>query len=244
MDALHGGQRHAEGGALRGEQPSAGVALHDRDAHFILLAEPIGPCPLRVDAAQALVVGLREIVVDILRGRQHVEGRVDAEQNHLHDAAFRRQPGHGRVVGAHADVADGPGFLQPPDIFDELSLHDFTELCRLVHEMDHAQVYVVCLQPVQEILEGGLYLGQLPGADILAVLPGGADVALDVPFLPASGDGVADVGAHAGLGHPAVQDIDAGLLAAPDDLLHLLGVMPLQPFSAQADFADHEPCLA
>ena len=144
-------------------------------------------------------------------------------------------------MGAHADVADDAFCLLLLHIGQEFPLHDAVELRLLVHEVDHAQVDVAGAQPLQQILKGGHHLVHVPGADILAVLPGGAEVPLDDPPLPLSGDGRADVGAHLGLRHPAVQDVDPLGLTAVDDRLDLLRAVALQPLRPQADLADHQP---
>ena len=107
-------------------------------------------------------------------------------------------------MGAHTDVADDALLLLLFDVLEELPLEDPVEVLLRVHVVDHPQVDVVRPQPGEQVLEGLPHQGQLPGADVLALLPGGAEMALDDPLFPAAFDGVADHCAHLGVGHPAV----------------------------------------
>ncbi len=141
-------------------------------------------------------------------------------------------------MGAHADVADDAPLFLPLYIGQKLPFHHLAELLLAVHKVNHAQVDVVRLQPGEQILEGLLHLGHLPGADILPLLPGGAKMPLDNPLLPVALDGVANFGAHLWVGHPAVQDVDAIAFAPLDDGRDLFLVVALQPLGAQAYLTD------
>ena len=245
VEALHRSEGYAEGGALRVEQPPAGIGLHHRDAHVVLLAQLVQLGALGVDAAQVLLIGFPvKISVQVVGGGVHIKGGVDAEQNHLHQAALHRLFGHGRVVGAHADMADGSLCLELFYIVQERTAHSPVPVGLGVHKVDHAQIYIIGLKPRQQILKGGPAQVHVPGADILPVLPGGAYVALDVPALPPPGQGQAQAGAHLGVGHPAVQDVDAQLLRPLQHSPALAGGVALHPLRAEADFADHQAGFA
>ena len=60
VDALNRCQGHAEGRGFRREQPSPRVAFHHRDSHVLLLADPVELRPVRMNAAQALLILLRK----------------------------------------------------------------------------------------------------------------------------------------------------------------------------------------
>ena len=207
----------------------------------MLLAQPVELRPLRVDAPQRPLVGaVGEVGVQVVICGEQVEGGVDAEQQHLHLPGEHGQLGGLGVVGAHADVADDALFLLLLHVLEKFPLKHAVEVLLRVHVVDHPQVDVVGLQPGEQVLEGLPHQGQLPGADVLALLPGGAEVPLDDPLLPAALDGAANLAAHLRVGHPAVQNVDALFLAPADDGGDLLLVVALQPLGPQADFADRE----
>jgi hypothetical protein len=106
--------------------------------------------------------------------------------------------------------------------------------------MDHAQIHVVGVEAGQKILEGLLDGGNVADAEVAAVAPGRAKMALDDPLLPFPFDGVAQVRADVRLGHEAVQHIDA-LLACGVHYGEDLGIaLSLQPLAADGDLADAE----
>ena len=134
-------------------------------------------------------------------------------------------------------MADGSVLFKLSHILHELAGVNLLKLFFLVDVVDHSQVNVIRSQAGKQIRKGLLYLYKLPGTDVLAVLPGGADVPLNDPFVTPAFDGRADVGADVWLRHPAVQNVDAVFLAAVDDGLHFLRIMALQPLGAEADLA-------
>src|SRR5699024_12168844 len=75
-------------------------------------------------------------------------------------------------------------------------------------------------------------------------LPGCSQMSLYDPCLPLATCGGADIGADIGLRHPAVQDVNARLLAVMDDLTDLLPVVALQPLRSQTDLAYHKSCVS
>ena len=92
-------------------------------------------------------------------------------------------------------MADHASVLLLLYIGEEFSLHDPVEFLLLIHNVNHSQINIVCLKPCQKILKRLLHLVQLPGADILAVLPGGTEMSLNNPFLPLSFQRFSDIGA-------------------------------------------------
>ena len=238
MQALQRRQRDAKGRPFFSEQAAAGKAFHHGDAHVTAFALPIQLGPLWIDAGQSGIVFSGVIVGDVFGGGHHVKGGIDGKQDHFHQAALHRQFGDDRVVGAHADVADNALLFQFQHILQEGTVDDGFPVGRLVNVMDHTQIDVIGLQTGQKILESRLHLLHIPCPDILAVLPGRTDMSLNVPFFPTALEGMAQIGAHVGLRHPAVQKVDA----LPFTFLHhsyAVGQsVPLHPFGAKADLAD------
>lgn len=72
--------------------------LHDGDADVLALAETVQLRAVGVDPAQGGVIFFGEQRVDVLAGGQHIKGRVDAEENHLHIAGLRCLHGDHGVV--------------------------------------------------------------------------------------------------------------------------------------------------
>ena len=77
----------------------------------------------------------------------------------------------------------------------------------------------------------------VPAAHVLAVLPGGADVALHEPLIPAVCDGLADDAAALRVRHPAVDDVDALGVGVADQFDGVGLVVALQPLAAKAHLA-------
>ena len=151
---------------------------------------------------------------------------------------------HCGIVGAHSDVADSSGFFQVPDIGNKFAGHDLFKFLRAVNKVDHAQINVICLHSCKKITESFIHLVQLSGTFILTVLPGGTNVSLNDPFVPAVFDGISDIGADIWLGHPAVQDVDALFLTDVNDLFYLFCVVAFQPFASETDLTDIETCFS
>ena len=195
VDTLHRSQRHSERRRLRRKQPSARVSLHNGDSHALLLADPVQLRSLGINSAQLLRIAVREIGVHVLACRKQVERGVDAEQDHLDLSGKRSQLCHSGIVRAHSDMADHASVLLFLYIGEEFSLHDPVEFLLLIHKVNHAQINIVCLKTCQKIRKRLLHLVQLPGADILAVLPGRTEMSLNNPFLPLSFQRFSDIGA-------------------------------------------------
>ena len=124
---------------------------------------------------------------------EQIKRRIDAEQEHLDLPALGRQNSHLGVVRAQTDMADHTFGLLLLYIDKKRSVHNPVKFRLLIHKVDHAQVEVICPQARQQILKGRLDLLHVPCADVLPVLPGGAEVPLDDPPLPLPGDGRADI---------------------------------------------------
>ena len=181
VDALHRRQGDAERRTLRVEQPSARIAFHDRDADVMLFTKFIQFNTFRGDSIRCLPVLLREIIIDVFRRGQHVERRVDGEQNVFDQSALHDLLRKQRIVRAHADMADDTLRLQFLHIRKIFRMKHFIQITLIVHIMDHAEIDVIRLQPFQQIFKGGLHLAHVTCADVLAVLPSGADMALYDP---------------------------------------------------------------
>ena len=113
-----------------------------------------------------------------------------------------------------------------------------------IHKVDHSQINIVRPKAFQQVCKCSFGLLKVPGPHILAVLPGGTQVPLDDPALPAAFDGGPDMRADIRLRHPAVQDIDPLFLTIGNNLPHLYCGMAFQPFRPQSDFTDLKSCSA
>ena len=244
VDALHGRHRHAEGRSLGVEQAAAGVALHDGDADVLALAERIQLGARGVHALEGIVVVEREGGLEARRCRQQVEGGVHAEHDHLDLAGEGGALAHFGAVGGQSDVLDGARGFERAHVVDERAGHDALVLVDVVHVVDHAELHVVGAEAREQVFEGGAYEAHVARAHVLPVLPGGADVPLNDPAIARVGEGGAQVAAHVGAGHPAIEDVDALLLAARGHGAHLGGRLLLHPLGAEADLAHHEPGLS
>ena len=69
-------------------------------------------------------------------------------------------------------------------------------------------------------------------------------MALYDPLVPAASDGISEIAPDLGIGHPAVEDVDASAAGIGDYLPDLILRMAFHPFAAEADLAYHEPCLS
>ena len=181
--------------------------------------------------------------LDVLGRRQHVERRIHREHDHLDlgiVAGDKRDLG---VVGRKADVVDVARRLLRADVVDEGAVHDGLELIDGVDIVDEAELDVAA-EALKQKLPRRHDLVQVARAHILAVLPGGAEMALDHPVVALLAHGGSQRTAHRGVRHPAVDDVDAGLSGATHNLEGALGVVSLDPLGAVTDFAHLHAGLA
>ena len=134
-------------------------------------------------------------------------------------------------------MPDDAGGFERAHEFDELPGHDALVLVDVVDVVDHAQLHVVGAEAREQVLERGTHEIHVSRAHVLAVLPGGADVALDDPAVARAGQRSSEVAAHLGSRHPAVEDVDARLLAALNPGAHLVGRFLFHPFGSEAYLA-------
>ena len=246
VDALDRRQGDAEGGTVRPEQPASGKGLHAGEPDVLLFADFVHLDADRVDAVQPLGVGFGKVVFQVVRRRHQVKGGVDAEEDHLHQAAFRRFFRDHGVVGGKADVPDlSLGFELQHVVQIGAGLGQVVfPVAFQVHIVDHPQVDIVRLEPFQQVLKGDPALLYVPGAGVLAVLVGGAHVALHIPARPVVRDGFADDVPRFGVGHPAVDDVDAQAVGVTHQGDGFALFVPLQPLAAKAHLADHQICFS
>ena len=186
MYTLYRRQRNAKRRTRRIKHPASGIRLHNGYAHIILLTKLIYFRPHWINAAKSVRILLRKIIVNIIRGRQKVKRRINAEQNHLNQPALRRFFRHKRIVRAHADMSYLSTRLQFLHILDKRSVHRVFPVILLIDKMYHAQIHVVRLQTRQQILKGLPAPVHITGPLILPVLPCGTDMPLNIPTLPSS----------------------------------------------------------
>lgn len=239
MNALHGSQGDPERRGFRRKQPPARVALHHRDAHVFSLACGIQLGAGGLHAFEACVV-CAEQGIEVARCGHHVESGVRAEHDRFYLARKRRRAGDFGAVRGQAYVFDRARCVQIAYIGDEGAVHNAVEFVDRVDVVDHAQLYMVGAEAGEQVFECRAHLVHIARADILAVLPGRTDVPLDDPSVAFAGDGGAQIAAHLGFGHPAVEDVHARLREPPRHRSHFLGRFALHPFGAESDFADHE----
>ena len=139
-------------------------------------------------------------------------------------------------MSTHTNMADFSCCFQFMHVFNKFTIHNAVKFFRLIHKMNHAKIYVICLQSGQQIFKSFFHLWHLSGSDILIVLPGGTNMSLNVPFFPASFQSKSNVGTDIWFRHPTVQNIDSLLFTGINDFFYFLRIVSLQPFCAQTDF--------
>ena len=150
------------------------------------------------------MIGFRKIIVNVVCWRQQVKSGINAEQYHFYDTALGRCFRNGRIVGAYSNMADFSGSFQLLYILQVITACGLFPVAFGIDKVHHAQINVIGLQPGQKILKGSFTFLYVSGAYILAVLPGGTDMALYVPFFTASFQCVSKAGTYIGLRHPAI----------------------------------------
>ena len=112
----------------------------------MLLADAVERCVLGIDPLELCAEFLREQRVAILTGGQHIEGGVDAEQDHLDITGLRSQLCDLRVMGADANMADDTGLFEAHDVIQIIRVLDLGPILLGVHIVDHAEINVIGLQ--------------------------------------------------------------------------------------------------
>ena len=237
VQALEGSERHPGGGILA-EQVAAAEGFHHRDAHAQALAGLVEGLPLGVHVEKVLLIGLlRPEGVAVLAGGLEVVAGVDAEHDDVHVPALRRRQGHLRVVAGEADAPDDALFFQLQGIVHDAAGADGLPVGHSVHIVDHADIDIVCTQAAEEVGIAGSDLLQVPGALVLPVLPGGADVALDDKLLPPARQSPAQLVPDLGVRDIAVQAVSPGGLHDVQKLLDLGIALSGVALTAHADLA-------
>ena len=191
MDALVHGERRAGGRELRIQKVASAEAFHDSDADAPLRAEFVQALPFRIHIGELGSIGLvRPELLHIFICRLQVITGVDAEHQHFDGPAFHGFDGDLGIVAGETDMADASFFFQFPGIVQDPVVQDLLPVRKGVTVMDHADVDVISLQEGHHFLESCFCLRQVPGPEILAVFPDGADVGLDDEFLSASLQGI------------------------------------------------------
>ena len=199
---------------------------------------------LGIDPLELCAEFLREQRVAILTGGQHIEGGVDAEQDHLDITGLRSQLCDLRVMGADANMADDTGLFEAHDVIQIIRVLDLGPILLGVHIVDHAEIDVVRLQALQKVFKRRAHVLYVSASKILTVLPGGADVALDIPVAAVVPDAFADDVPGCRVCHPAVENVDPLCGGVVDQLNALCLGVPLQPFPTEANLTDLQPGLS
>ena len=106
-----------------------------------------------------------------------------------------------------------------------------------VHIVDHAHVDEVRAQTLQQIPKPGAHLVHVPGALVLAVLPDGAQMALEQEFVPPPLQRAAQAGAHPGVRGVQVDVVDPQALGGVQQGLHQRAAVVHEALAAHADLA-------
>ena len=145
---------------------------------------------------------------------------------------------------ADANMADDTGLFEAYDVVQIIRVLDLRPILLGVHIVDHAEIDVVRLQALQKVFERRAHVLYVSASKILTVLPGGADVALDIPVAAVVPDAFTDDVPGCRVCHPAVENVDALCGGVVDQLNALCLGVPLQPFPTEADLTDLQPGLS
>ena len=140
-------------------------------------------------------------------------------------------------------MPDDALFVQVVDVLDVFPVHGPVPVFHGINVMDHAQVDIVGAKPPQQVLKRRADVGHVPCTDVLAVLPGGAQVPLHVPLLPAALHGLADDIPGFRVRHPAVHNVHAPVVGVPQQRHGVFLLVAFQPFPAETDLADGKACF-
>ena len=244
VQALEGGEGHPGGGVLA-EQVAAAEGLHHRDAHPLALAALIQGLALRVHVHQLVrICRLCPQLFHVLaRGLEVVTG-VDAEHEHVDEPAVRRRLAHLRVMTGQADAADLSRGFQLLGVGHHRAVDYLVPVGQSIGVVDHADVDEAGVQQAEHVLKASLYLCDVPGAQVLAIFPDGAQVGLEDKLVPPALQGAAQVGPHVRIGGVQVDAVDAQLLHLIHKRQDLLIALVHQALAAHSDLADRQPGAA
>ena len=139
------------------------------------------------------------------------------------------------AVRGHANVPNGALGLELLHIVAVRPLKAALELFQVVDVVHHAQLDVVGVKAGQQVVEGHLALLHVARAHILAILPGGSNVALHNPVTRILGARISQPGTHLRVAHPAVDDVDAQLCCTNRNVVRLLCAHAVEPLAAEAN---------
>ena len=239
LDALGDRQGHAERRTFRFQQRTRAQRLHHGNGHTSRFTGGVQPLPRFIHHQAAFFHALElHQVVNVRLGTFHIIGGIDAEHQHIHDAALHGFQGNVGVVGAHADVADHAVLFQFPGVGQHRPLKDRAEVLLTVHIVDHTHINIVGMQAFQQVCKGAFCFFDIPGTGILSVFKDGAQMSLNDKLLPASLQGKAQISAGGSLGHENIDVIDAFFLRSVYNGAALPGGQAVEPLAAQTDLAD------
>ena len=227
------GRRH-----IAAEQVAAAEGLHDRKAYAQPLARFIQPLPLGIHVDQRLCVafgGPQQLEV-FIAGLQIVAG-IDAEHEHVDEAAFDGRQRRLRVMARHADAGDDAGFLQGHGVFHDVAVLNLLPVRQGIDVMNHADLQMICLQPLQLVCKAGLYVLDVAGPLILSVLPNRAQMSLQDKLIPPSLQRPAQCVAKIRMGRVQIDAVGPMGFHNVDKILRPFGML-YHAFTAEADFAD------
>ena len=99
-----------------------------------------------------IAVGRRfKVFIQVLLRREHVEGGIHAEEDHLYLPAQRGKLRDSGIVRAHAYMADRALLLERLGVCIEFPIHDRVELLFLINEVDHAEIYIICSHSLKKV---------------------------------------------------------------------------------------------
>ena len=212
FEALHGSQRPSERRVRLAQQVTAAVDLHHVDSHAAAFAEFVEAFALGVDVVQRPGVALLGPQrIDVVAGGLQVVGRVDREHHHVDLPAFDGHAGHLRVVAADAESPDAAFAAEPAGMAEDLAVEDAAEILLGVDVVDHPDVEVVGPELLQLGFERRAGLFRIARAEVLALLPDGAEVPLNDEIPAAAFEGGADVFAQLRVRRVDIDEVDAAV---------------------------------
>ena len=137
--------------------------------------------------------------VDVLACGLQVVGRIDREHQYVDEPRFDGHARHGGVVAAQTDRADASLGFEPLGEPDDRPVEDRAQVGLGVDVVDHPHVEIVGAQLPQLSFERVGALLRIARAQVLVVLPYGAEVALDDELPAPSFERRTDVGAQVGV---------------------------------------------